>query len=79
MRTIVQIEYRPGLLTVREEILQFLGNPVVSVFGSQAARELDLSDKDVAVIRDFFGGLDRHKATKGLFVTTSTCSSAAKI
>jgi hypothetical protein len=50
MRTIVQVEYRPGLLAVREEILQFLGNPVVSVFGSQAARELDLSDKDVGVI-----------------------------
>jgi restriction system protein len=28
-------------------------------------------------IRDFFGSLDRHKATKGLFVTTSTFSSAA--
>jgi len=34
MRAIVQGEYRSGLLTVREEILQFLGNPVVSVFGS---------------------------------------------
>lgn len=50
MQTIVQVEYRPGLLTVREEILQFLGNPVLSVFGSQAARELDLSDKDVGVV-----------------------------
>jgi len=28
-------------------------------------------------IRDFFGSLDRHKATKGLFVTTSTFSSSA--
>ena len=26
----------------------------------------------------FFGSLDRHKATKGLFVTTSTFSSSAK-
>lgn len=50
MRTIVQVEYRSGLLTVREEILQFLGHPVVSVFGSQAARRLDLSDKDVGVV-----------------------------
>jgi hypothetical protein len=50
MRTIVQVEYRPGLLAVREEILQFLGNPVLSIFGSQAARELDLSDKDVGVV-----------------------------
>jgi restriction system protein len=29
-------------------------------------------------IRDFFGSLDRHKATKGLFVTASTFSSSAK-
>ena len=28
-------------------------------------------------IRDFFGSLDRHKATKGLFVTTSIFSPAA--
>lgn len=28
-------------------------------------------------IRDFFGSLDRHKASKGLFVTTSLFSSAA--
>lgn len=50
MRTIVQVEYRSGLLAVREEILQFLGCPVVSVFGSEAARQLDLSDNDVGVI-----------------------------
>ena len=50
MRTIVQVEYRRGLLTVREEILQFLGHPVVSVFGSQAARQLDFSNKDVGVV-----------------------------
>ena len=29
-------------------------------------------------IRDFFGSLDRHKATKGLFVTTSSFSSSAR-
>jgi restriction system protein len=29
-------------------------------------------------IRDFFGSLDRHKTTKGLFVTTSTFSGSAK-
>jgi restriction system protein len=28
-------------------------------------------------IRDFFGSLDRHKATKGLFVTTSIFSPSA--
>ncbi|WP_428395890.1 restriction endonuclease [Lichenicoccus sp.] len=31
-----------------------------------------------AAIRDFFGSLDRHKASKGLFVTTSTFSTAAR-
>lgn len=50
MRAIVQIEYRSGLLSVREEILQFLGCPVISVFGSQAARQLDLANNDVGVI-----------------------------
>ena len=29
-------------------------------------------------IRDFFGSLDRHKASKGLFVTTSSFSAAAR-
>ena len=29
-------------------------------------------------IRDFFGSLDRFKANKGLFVTTSTFSQASK-
>jgi restriction system protein len=29
-------------------------------------------------IRDFFGSLDRHKATKGLFVTTSAFSASAR-
>lgn len=29
-------------------------------------------------IRDFFGSLDRFKASKGLFVTTSSFSPAAK-
>ena len=31
-----------------------------------------------SAIRDFFGSLDRHKASKGLFVTTSTFSSSAR-
>jgi restriction system protein len=29
-------------------------------------------------IRDFFGSLDRHKASKGLFVTTSGFSASAR-
>lgn len=31
-----------------------------------------------SAIRDFFGSLDRHKASKGLFVTTSTFSPSAR-
>lgn len=50
MRTIVQVEYRSGLLSLREEILQFLRCPIISVFGSQAAKQLDLSNNDVGVI-----------------------------
>ena len=46
----MQVEYRSGLLCVREEILQFLGCPIISVFGSQAARQLDLSNNEVGVI-----------------------------
>lgn len=46
----MQVEYRSGLLSIREEILQFLGCPVISVFGSQAARQLYLADNDVGVI-----------------------------
>jgi hypothetical protein len=40
MTTILQAEYRLTLLSIREEILQSLGHPVLSVLGSQAARNL---------------------------------------
>jgi restriction system protein len=43
----------------------------------QAKRYTD-SKVSSAEIRDFFGSLDRFKANKGLFVTTSTFSPAAK-
>lgn len=44
----------------------------------QAKRYAEGNNVGAGAIRDFFGGLDRHKATKGLFVTTSTFSPAAK-
>ena len=50
MTTIVQVEYRLSLLSIREEILQSLGHPVVSVLGSQAAWNLALSDALVGVV-----------------------------
>ena len=43
----------------------------------QAKRYTD-SKVSSAEIRDFFGSLDRFKANKGLFVTTSTFSPSAK-
>src|SRR3989442_4816913 len=44
----------------------------------QAKRYAPGNNIGPGAIRDFFGSLDRHKATKGLFVTTSTFSDAAK-
>jgi len=44
----------------------------------QAKRYKDGNSIGAGDIRDFFGSLDRHKATKGLFVTTSTFSPAAQ-
>jgi DNA-binding NarL/FixJ family response regulator len=48
--SIVQIEFRTSLMTVREEILQSLGHPVVSALGSNPAKALDLSAETVGVI-----------------------------
>ena len=44
----------------------------------QAKRYASGNNIGPGAIRDFFGSLDCHKATKGLFVTTSTFSAAAK-
>jgi restriction system protein len=44
----------------------------------QAKRYTVGNNIGAGAIRDFFGSLDRHKATKGLFVTTSSFSPAAK-
>jgi len=50
MTTIVQVEYSSSLLETREDILQSLGHPVVSVLGSRAARNLDLSHGSVGLV-----------------------------
>lgn len=50
MTTIVQIEFRESLLSIRDEILQSLGHPVISALGSRAARNLDLSHESIGVI-----------------------------
>jgi restriction system protein len=44
----------------------------------QAKRYADGNSVGAGAIRDFFGSLDRFKAAKGLFVTTSAFSSSAK-
>jgi restriction system protein len=44
----------------------------------QAKRYASGNNIGPGAIRDFFGSLDRHKTTKGLFVTTSTFSSQAR-
>lgn len=44
----------------------------------QAKRYQPSTGIGAGAIRDFFGSLDRHKAAKGLFVTTSYFSSSAK-
>ena len=44
----------------------------------QAKRYAEGNNIGAGAIRDFFGSLDRHKATKGLFVTTSSFSPAAR-
>jgi len=50
VRSIVQVEYRPSLLAVREEILATLGHPVISALGSEAARRLNLRPSSPGVI-----------------------------
>ncbi|HYG89564.1 MAG TPA: restriction endonuclease [Azospirillum sp.] len=44
----------------------------------QAKRYADGNNVGAGAIRDFFGSLDRFKASKGLFVTTSTFSISAR-
>lgn len=44
----------------------------------QAKRYANGNNIGSGAIRDFFGSLDRHKATKGLFVTTSSFSASAR-
>jgi restriction system protein len=44
----------------------------------QAKRYASGNNIGPGAIRDFFGRLDRHKASTGLFLTTSTFSASAK-
>jgi restriction system protein len=44
----------------------------------QAKRYAEGNTVGASAIRDFFGSLDRYKATKGLFVTASSFTSSAR-
>jgi len=50
MTPLVQVDFRESLLSIRDEILQSLGHPVISALGSRAARNLDLSNESVGVV-----------------------------
>lgn len=51
MTTMVQVEFRESLLSVRDEILQSLGHPVISALGSRAALNLHLSHESIGVVQ----------------------------
>ena len=46
----MQVEFREIVLSIRDEILQSLGHPLISALGSRAARKLDLSHESVGVV-----------------------------
>ena len=50
MTSIVLVEFRSGLLEVRQAILEFLGHPIVAVQGGAAATDLDLTCASPGVI-----------------------------
>ena len=50
MQTILQVEFSPSLVRIREEILTSLGCKVISVIGSENARNLDLGKDQLNVI-----------------------------
>ena len=58
MTSIVLVEYRSGLLEVRQEILEFLGHPIIAVQGGAAAKDLDLTSASPGVI------VIRHRAPR---------------
>jgi hypothetical protein len=50
MKTVLQIEFSPGILEDREAILRRSGCRVMSVLGSNEAHEFDLAANDVGVV-----------------------------
>ena len=62
MKTVLQIEFSPSLLSEREAVLKRSGYPTISVLGSSNARNLDLSAPGIGVIVVGHGApwLERH-------------------
>lgn len=50
MKTILQVEFSPSLLSEREAILKRQGYPVISVLGSFNARNVDVSAPEMGVV-----------------------------
>jgi hypothetical protein len=67
MTSIVLVEYKSSLLEIRQQILEFLGHPIIAVQGTSAALRLDLAGVSAGVIivahrasREERVGLIRH-------------------
>ena len=50
MKTVLQIEFSPSLLSEREAILKRQGYPVISILGSSNARNVDVSAPGIGVV-----------------------------
>jgi hypothetical protein len=50
MKTVLQIEFSPSLLSEREAFLKQHGSPVISILGSSSARNVDVSASGIGVI-----------------------------
>ena len=50
MKTVLQVEFSPSLLSEREAVLKRNGYPAISVLGSSNARNLDLSASGIGVV-----------------------------
>ena len=50
MKTVVQIEFSPSLLSEREAVLKRQGHPVISILGSSKARTVDASAPGMGVV-----------------------------
>jgi hypothetical protein len=50
LKTVLQVEFSPSLLSEREAILKRQGCPIVSVLGSSNARNVDISAPGIGVV-----------------------------